>query len=185
MMRLKTRRQILKIGAKASLALLCPAPILAAIKTPSPPPRSLSFYNTHTQESLDVCYFKNGKYDLNALAQINYILRDHRTGGIRPIEKALLNFLAVITAYTGSQNTFHVISGYRSAATNAMLRSITTGVAKKSLHIVGKAIDIRLPHYNTLALRDLCINLRHGGVGYYSKHDFVHLDIGQVRSWNS
>ena len=184
-MKPKTRRQILKIGAKATLALLCPGPIFAAVKPATPVPRSLSFYNTHTQESLEVCYFKNGKYDLKALDQINYILRDHRTGGICPIEKALLNFLATVTAYTGSHNIFHVISGYRSAATNAMLRSITTGVAKKSLHIVGKAIDIRLPNYNTLALRDLCINLHHGGVGYYSKHDFVHLDIGQVRCWNS
>ena len=185
MMKPKTRRQILKIGAKATLALLCPLPTFAGIKPAISAHRNLSFYNTHTQESLDVCYFKNGKYDFKALARINYILRDHRTGGIRPIEIALLNLLTLVGANTGSQSSFHVISGYRSAATNAMLRSITTGVAKKSLHIVGKAIDIRLPNYNTLALRDLCINLHHGGVGYYSKHDFVHLDIGQVCSWNS
>jgi uncharacterized protein YcbK (DUF882 family) len=185
MMKSKTRRQILKIGAKTTLALFCPLSISAAIKPTTPASRSLSFYNTHTKESLYVCYFKNGRYDPKALRQINFILRDHRTGDIRPISKGLLNLLTMVASQVKAQKTFHVISGYRSPATNAMLHSITSGVARKSLHMAGKAIDIRVPNYSTLALRDLCINMNQGGVGYYSKSNFVHLDIGQVRCWSS
>jgi len=184
-MKPETRRQILKIGAKTTLALFFPLPISAAIKLTIPASRSLSFYNTHTKESLYVCYFKNGRYDPKALSQINFILRDHRTGDIRPIARELLDLLTMVASQVKAQKTFHVISGYRSPATNAMLHSITTGVARKSLHMVGKAIDIRIPNYSTLALRDLCINLHQGGVGYYPKSNFVHLDIGQVRYWDS
>lgn len=184
-MKPKTRRQILQIGAQATLALLCPLPISAAIKPIIPAPRSLSFYNTHTKESLDVCYFKNGHYDLKALNRINFILRDHRTGDIYPIARGLLDLLEKVASKVKNQKTFHVISGYRSPATNAMLRSITTGVARKSLHLAGKAIDVRLPNYSTLELRNLCIDLHRGGVGYYSKSNFVHLDIGHVRNWSS
>jgi uncharacterized protein YcbK (DUF882 family) len=184
-MRPKTRRQILKIGAKTTLALFYPLPISATKKPKPPASRSLSFYNTHTNESLEVCYYKNDRYDPYALSQINFILRDHRTGDIRPIARELLDLLTIVASQAKTQNTFHVISGYRSPATNAMLHSMSRGVARKSLHMFGKAIDIRVPNYSTLTLRDLCLSLHQGGVGYYSKSDFLHLDIGPVRYWSS
>lgn len=180
-----TRRQILKVGTQAALALLCPWPISAAIKSTTPAPRSLSFYNTHTGEALDVCYFKNGHYDQRALDRINFILRDHRTGDIRSMDRDLLDLLTKVTARIDTKSPFHIISGYRSPATNAMLRNISTGVAKRSLHMVGRAIDIRLPHYDTRTLRNICIGLKAGGVGYYSRSNFVHIDTGRIRAWGS
>ncbi len=185
MMKPTTRRQILKLGVQASLTVLIPLPLSAAIKSASPPDRKIAFYNTHTKEALEVSYFKNGKYDQIALDRINFILRDHRTGGVRSIDKNLLNLLTIVASRTKSADPFHVISGYRSPATNAMLRKISSGVSTKSLHLVGKAIDIRLPDYDTMALRNLCVGLKCGGVGYYSRSNFVHLDIGRVRTWGS
>lgn len=164
---------------------MCPWPISAAIKPIAPSPRMLSFYNTHTKEALDVCYFKNGHYDQKALEQINFILRDHRTGDIRSIDRELLDLLTTVAAQTNTKSPFHIISGYRSPVTNAMLRNISAGVAKKSLHMVGKAIDIRLPHYDTRVLRNVCIQLKSGGVGYYSRSNFVHIDTGRVRTWGA
>lgn len=180
-----TRRQILKLGMQVSFAMLVPMPISAAIKPALPADRKLSFYNTHTQESLEISYFKKGRYDQKALDRINFILRDHRTGDVCTIDKQLLNLLVSVSLKTSTHKPFHVISGYRSPATNAMLRNKSNGVASKSLHLVGKAIDIRLPDYGTLDLRNLCLNLECGGVGYYSRSDFVHLDTGRVRSWGS
>ncbi len=185
MLKTATRRQFLKLGVQASLSVMIPLPLSAAINPESSPDRKLAFYNTHTKEALEVSYFKNGKYDQTALDRINFILRDHRTGEVRPIDRNLLNLLTLVASRTNSMDPFHVISGYRSPATNAMLRKISTGVSKKSLHLTGKAIDIRLPQYNTLALRDLCVGLKCGGVGYYSKSNFVHLDMGRVRTWGS
>jgi uncharacterized protein YcbK (DUF882 family) len=185
MMKSITRRQILKIGVQASFAMLCPLPLRAATKPTDSVPRSLSFFNTHTNESLDVCYYKNGRYDKNALERINFILRDHRSGEIRSIDVELLNLLNKVASNVEKQKPFHIISGYRSPATNAMLQKTTNGVASKSLHLVGKAIDVRLPNFSTLALRDICLDLKGGGVGYYSRSDFVHLDTGRVRRWGS
>lgn len=184
-MKTTTRRHILKLGIQAGLTVLCPWRISAAIKPIVPTPRSLSFYNTHTRESLDVCYFKNGHYDQKALDRINFILRDHRTGDIHLIDRDLLNLLTVVADRTNSNKPFHIISGYRSPATNAMLRNISSGVARQSLHLAGRAIDIRLPDYDTMALRNMCIDLKSGGVGYYSRSNFVHLDTGRVRTWGA
>ena len=145
--------------------------------------RSLSFFNIHTAEHLSVCYHENGGYQPEALASINHLLRDYRTDETRPIDPQLLDILYQLRRKTGQVEPFHVISGYRSPKTNAMLRRRTTGVAKSSLHTKGKAIDIRLPGCATSRLRDLCIEMRAGGVGYYGRSDFVHLDTGRIRSW--
>lgn len=159
-------------------------PTLAAVARTLDPDRRLAFYNTHTQEELCICYYSNGVYQPEALNRINHILRDHRTNQVSPIDPQLLDLLHVVSSKIRPCDPFHVISGYRSTATNEMLRKCGGGgVAKKSMHMHGKAIDIRLPGYKTERLRDLCINLQAGGVGYYPESNFVHIDIGRFRTW--
>ena len=177
------RRDFLKLAAGALVTGIMPTPALATVLKHTDARRSLSFYNTHTQEKLNVCYFDQTGYRPEALADINYILRDFRTHEILSIDPRLLDQLFLVKARIHPRTPFHIISGYRSAATNAMLRRVSTGVARHSLHTKGQAVDIRLPGYNTHRLRNLCIQLKAGGVGYYPKSDFVHLDTGRVRTW--
>jgi len=160
-----------------------PASILAAVERFITPEKNLSFYNTHTQENLEVCYYRQGHYRSKALTQINYILRDHRTNEIRPIDTQLLDLLNDISSGFQNRSPLHVISGYRSPASNAKLRRRSKKVAAFSLHMKGKAIDIRLPGCPTRILREAAVNLRRGGVGYYPRTDFVHVDVGRVRHW--
>jgi uncharacterized protein YcbK (DUF882 family) len=164
-------------------AALNPLPASAGIDLLLKPEKKLRFYCIHTRECLDVCYCRNGVYEADALRRINYILRDHRTGGIMTIDTDLLDLLHDISLKTRSKSPFHVISGYRSAATNARLRRTGRGVAAKSLHIKGKAIDVRIPGVPTQRLRNESIKMRGGGVGYYRKPDFVHIDVGRIRYW--
>ncbi|MGH6635965.1 MAG: YcbK family protein [Gammaproteobacteria bacterium] len=145
--------------------------------------RSLSLYHTHTNERLSLVYYSEGKYALEALRRIDYLLRDHRTGAIFPIAPRLLDVLFDVSLQTGAQNVFEVICGYRSPATNEMLRAHGAGVSKNSLHMLGKAIDVRLGRIQTAHLRDIALAMGRGGVGYYPKSNFVHLDVGRVRSW--
>ena len=143
----------------------------------------LKLLNLHTDERLKVTYWADGAFDPAALAQIDHLLRDHRTGEAHPIDHALLYLLHRLQAQVGWHRELHVISGYRSPKTNAMLRQVSTGVAKRSLHTQGRAIDVRVPHLATEKLYKLAKDLRGGGVGLYRKSAFVHLDTGRVRSW--
>ena len=143
----------------------------------------LSLYNTHTHESLDVCYYAQGQYSSKSLTKIDHILRDHRTEEIKPIHKGLLNLLHSISMTLDQPARFHIVSGYRSPETNAELSKQSKYVVKNSLHMKGEAADIRIPGYDTRRLRNVCMKLKAGGVGYYRKSDFVHLDIGLVRHW--
>ncbi len=177
------RREFLGLCALTTAAALSPSTAVAALGRLVDPGKSLSFYNLHTDEYLDVCYRRNGKYDPGALKKINYILRDHRSGDVKPIDAQLLDLLHTISLETRSQSPFHIISGYRSPATNSRLRRKSKGIASKSLHMCGKAIDIRLPGYSTRRLRDVAIAVKGGGVGFYPKADFVHVDVGRVRYW--
>lgn len=145
--------------------------------------RSLSLYHTHTNERLSLVYYSEGTYALEALRRIDYLLRDHRSGAIFPIAPRLLDVLFDVSLQTGAQGVFEVICGYRSPATNEMLRAHGTGVSKNSLHMLGKAIDVRLGHIQTAHLRDIALAMGRGGVGYYPQSNFVHLDVGRVRSW--
>lgn len=145
--------------------------------------RQLDFYHTHTGENLSVTYFRNGDYQPAALEQLNRFLSDWRNGKGREIDPELLDILWEIQQVTGSRDTYEVISAYRSPETNAMLRSRSSGVAKNSQHLHGKAIDVRLRGVDTRVLRDTALRLGRGGVGYYAKSDFVHVDTGRVRSW--
>lgn len=172
-----TRRDFLKC-AGAALAV---APVAAWARGWEC--RSLSFVHTHTGESLSCVYYQAGGYDPATLARVNRFLRDFRTGDVHPIDPGVLDILFAVRSRAGRDDPFHVISGYRSPTTNAYLRSRSSGVAKHSLHMEGRAIDVRLPGLPTRKLRDIGLTLQRGGVGYYPASDFVHLDTGRVRFW--
>ncbi|PIE65703.1 MAG: Twin-arginine translocation pathway signal [Desulfobacterales bacterium] len=145
--------------------------------------RSLSFYHTHTCQSLDIVYAHGDCYDIKALKKIDDYLKDFRTGDKYPIDRRLLDQLWIIEQAMGKKGTFEVISGYRSPVTNESLRKNSSGVAKRSFHMQGRAIDIRFSGASTAEVRDFAVALKSGGVGYYPKSDFVHLDTGKVRTW--
>ena len=147
--------------------------------------RELSFYHTHTGKRLDVTYWQDGDYVPDALDDINHFLSDFRTGDTVEIDPELLDLIYDVRASLGSDGVYEVISAYRSPKTNEMLRGrgANSGVAKKSQHLLGKAIDVRLRGVETTRLRDQAIALRRGGVGYYAQSDFVHMDTGRVRRW--
>lgn len=147
--------------------------------------RELSFYHTHTRKHLDVVYWQDGAYVDTALDQINAFLSDFRTGDKVEMDPNLLDVIYDVRESLGSNGTYQIISAYRSPKTNEMLRarSPSSGVAKKSQHILGRAIDVRLEGVKTTDLRDAAISLQRGGVGYYEASDFVHMDTGRVRRW--
>jgi len=145
--------------------------------------RTLSFYHTHTEKSLQVVYFRQGEYDPRALADLRVFMADWRDGKQHDIDPQLMDILWQLQQITGSNNTWEVISAYRSPETNEMLRSKSSAVAKKSQHLLGNAIDVRLRGTGLEVLRDTAKTLKLGGVGYYSKSNFVHVDTGRVRYW--
>lgn len=172
------------LGAAATL-LVKPSwkPAFAAL--PRSGARSLSFHNLHTGERLAVDYWVEGRYQAQALNAVNSLLRDFRTGEVHVIAPSLLDLLATMRFRLEAQGPIEVISGYRSAATNAMLHAAHehSGVAAKSLHMQGMAVDIRVPGRVLEQVRDAALTVRGGGVGYYPASDFVHVDIGAVRRW--
>jgi len=145
--------------------------------------RQLSFYHTHTQLSLDVVYYENGEYVDSALNEINRFLKDFRTGDIAEMDPKLLDILHDVRAELGSDETYEVISAYRSPKTNELLRSKSGGVARNSQHLLGNAIDVRLRGVQIEKLRDTALDIKRGGVGFYKQSDFVHMDTGRVRRW--
>lgn len=144
--------------------------------------RRLAFLHTHTRETVTVPYFADGRYLPAGLSRLDEFLRDHRTGDQYPIDPALLDILYDLRLATGAKAPFQVISAYRSPRTNETLRR-GGGVASRSLHLEGRAIDIRLADVRTTSLRDAALELARGGVGYYRASDFVHVDTGRVRRW--
>jgi uncharacterized protein YcbK (DUF882 family) len=166
------------LGTTATLA----APSLWA-SVHRAPERSLAFKNLHTGESLRATFWAEGRYLNDELKAVNHVLRDHRSGDVHPMDPNLLDLLYALQQSVAVTGAFHIISGYRSPASNQKLRSKSGGVAKKSLHMQGKAIDIRLPGCKLKQLRDAALTLKAGGVGYYAKSDFIHVDTGRVRRW--
>ena len=146
-------------------------------------PRALAFRHTHTGEELSVTYAAGDSYFPDAMARIRWLLRDFRNDETRAIDAQLLDQLHALAAITGSRAPYDVISGYRSPATNEALRRRSGGVAAHSLHLEGRAIDIRLADVTLGDLRDAAISLRAGGVGFYPQSEFVHVDTGRVRRW--
>jgi uncharacterized protein YcbK (DUF882 family) len=196
------RRRFLQVGAAAAAVVAIPsrlkavspppaavAPVTAAAaapKGPAAPIRALSFVHTHTAERMEIAYAVGGQYQAEALAKLNHLLRDFRTGESKPIDPKLFDLLHELTVELGNDTPFHIISGYRSPHTNKMLQArggANTGVASKSLHMVGKAMDIRVPDVKLKTLREAAADLKRGGVGYYPSSNFVHVDTGRVRYW--
>jgi uncharacterized protein YcbK (DUF882 family) len=180
----RSRRLFLKCALLAAVPFVSPPALsLARLHDPISSERSLSFYNPHTGESLKTLYWSDGAYLSDALAEINHIFRDHRTDEIKPIDERLLDLLYTIHRKFRTRQPYHIISGYRCPSTNALLRAKNRMVAKNSLHMYGKAADVRLPQSDLSALRRVAISLMGGGVGYYPKSQFVHIDVGKVRYW--
>ena len=176
----ESRRSFLRgLAGLAAVALAAPARLVADTRSE----RILSLSHTHTGERLTVPYFADGGYLPEALSRLNHHLRDHRSGEECAIDPALFDMLNELRLATGTREPFQVISGYRSPRTNAKLRSAGRGVAKRSLHMDGRAIDVRLADVKSSALRDAALELRRGGVGYYRHSDFVHVDTGRFRTW--
>lgn len=178
-----SRRHLLKLSAFSMLAGLYPSSIFAKARDWHSSEKSLSLYNTHTEESLDMVYWTDGRYLDGTLTKIDYIMRDHRTGETKSIDTRLLDLLYSIQKRMNVKQPFHIISGYRSQKTNAILRKNDRGVSGKSLHMLGKAVDIRLPDAELSSLRKVTIDLKGGGVGYYPRSDFIHVDLGRLRYW--
>ena len=144
--------------------------------------RSLNLYNIHTGEFVNQIYWQDGQYIQEGLDDINVLLRDFRTREVSHISRNLLDDLHDLQTIFNPKQPISIISGYRSPKTNAQLRK-NGGVAKRSLHMQGKAIDIRLPGINLKHVQKAAIQMQRGGVGIYTKSNFVHLDTGRVRRW--
>ena len=174
------RRQFLtcSVAAAATLSIL-------PRTGPAIPPshRSLSLYDPPSLTTLDIEYWVDGWYNPDAMAQISYFMRDRRNDHVIDMDPALIDILHAIWQRTGAASPIHIVSGYRSPATNAYLAATRRGVARNSYHMYGKAADIRLSDVSTYGLREIALSLRAGGVGYYPRSGFVHVDTGPIRSW--
>ena len=176
------RRRFLR--ASVAGAVIAAAPLATVSNTVwAASERRLALLNLHTGERINQPYWMQGDYLPDSLAQINRVLRDHRSGEVYPIDPGLLDLLSALQQQVGSRAGYEVISGYRSPATNARLSSKSTGVAKRSLHMQGKAIDIRLPGTQLVHLHRAAKSLQAGGVGLYTSSNFIHVDTGRVRYW--
>ena len=175
-----TRRRFL--GASiASLACLGPLPAFAQPRKAYQ--RSVSFRHMHTNEALNIVYWAQGQYVPDALKEINHVLRDHRTGDVKRIDPQLVDLLYAMGRRLGTSKPFEVVSGYRSPATNAMLRRNSKRVAKSSFHMEGKAVDVRVSGFEPRTLAQLARGMGAGGVGFYPRSNFIHVDVGPVRYW--
>lgn len=182
------RRDVLKAGLTGMLGIL---PVVAlgsevraaTMALPGTGSFDIKFRNAHTGDSFDGAYRVGSKYLPEAFEKINFILRDFRTSDVFPIDPRVIDILYMISKKSGRDQPFEILSGYRSAKTNAMLSRVSKGVAKHSLHMTGQAIDLRLPGYSTRGVSKIARSLRVGGVGYYPDSNFVHVDTGQVRHW--
>lgn len=145
--------------------------------------RFLHLTNLHTNESCEVCFWKNGQFQASQLSQLDQLLRDFRRNEAIDMDRALYMQMDLLQSSLGGQHKFEIISGYRSPATNEMLRSKSNGVAKKSFHMTGQAVDLRVKGVELAKVHQAALDLAMGGVGYYPRSGFIHLDTGRVRSW--
>lgn len=171
--------------ALAALACLALLPASATVaNVPAVREYRLRFYHTHTGERLDIVYRRGDRYVSSALSKLNYFLRDHRTGNVHAYAPQVFDLLHDLTVSVGRpDDEIDVVCGYRTPWSNEFLRHHSDGVAEHSLHMEAKAIDIRVPGIRTAQLRDAALALHRGGVGYYAKSDFIHVDVGRVRRW--
>lgn len=178
-------RHGVSVGMMAALgASLLPGTALAQMSNPAAlGGRNLQMFNAHTGEKFQGAYWVNGRYQPDAFAGIKHVMRDHRSGETFPIDPRLMDILYVLQNKLDNFGGFKVLSGYRSPKSNAMLRRNGEGVAKNSLHMTGQAIDVALPGTSLSTLHKMAIAVHSGGVGFYPKTGFVHIDTGRVRTW--
>lgn len=175
------RRRFLRLGAAAAVPLLAPA-----ARASMTAERRIALVHTHTRERVNLAYAASGRYIPAAMATLDRFLRDHYSGDVGRIDAQLFDLLVRVRRELGASDEvpFEIISGYRAPTTNARLReSRGGGVARHSLHMEGRALDIRLPAVPLVDLRDAALALRAGGVGFYPGQQFVHVDTGRVRAW--
>ncbi|MGF1909859.1 DUF882 domain-containing protein [Vibrio kasasachensis] len=177
-----SRRNFIKL-AGSGLAVASCAPSIAIASYPDLA-RSLALSNVHTGELLETRYFDGSKYLLNEMTRIDKICRDFRRNEVHKMDKHLFDQISLIQAELGVEAEVQIISGYRSPATNNALRARSSGVAKKSYHMLGQAIDFRLDGVNLKKVRDIAREIKAGGVGYYPSSGFIHVDTGPVRYWS-
>jgi uncharacterized protein YcbK (DUF882 family) len=147
--------------------------------------RTIELHNTHTNETVSAVYRRGEEYQSRAIESLRQLMRDHRSGEAHDIDLKLYDQLHDLALAAGCEPRFEIISGYRSPESNASMAARPgSGVAKKSLHMEGRAIDVRLHKCSCADLRDLALAAAQGGVGYYRRSDFVHLDTGRFRTWN-
>jgi len=175
-----TRRDFLSCSAAAFASLMAPDVFARAHPRGE---KALDFYNIHTGERRKATYWIDGQYIHEELEVINKLMRDHRNGEQASMDPQLLDVLHQLQRKTGKRGNFEIISAYRSPASNSRLHKAGSGVAKKSLHMQGRAVDIRLPGVELKSLRQAALNLHAGGVGYYPNSNFIHVDTGRPRFW--
>ncbi len=176
------RRAFLRSAAFMVGGLSVVSPAFAGLTTKRE--RQVSFYNKHTGETVRAVYWVPDEgYVKQSLAEVSYILRDHRTDEVKPVDPQLLDQMYAMHLALSARQPIHVISGYRSPATNAMLRRRSRHVAKNSLHMQGRAVDIRVPGRRVADVYRAAVSLKAGGVGFYPRSEFVHIDTGRVRTW--
>lgn len=184
-----TRRQLIQTaiaaGAGVTMARFALAKGEAVSETPELLERHLELHNTHTNETVSVVYRRGTEYIARAIDSLRHVMRDHRNGASHDIDVALYDQLYDLAQAAGCDARYQIISGYRSAESNAQMAARPgSGVAKRSMHIEGRAIDVRLNGCTCSKLHDLALAAARGGVGYYRSSDFVHLDTGRFRTWN-
>jgi uncharacterized protein YcbK (DUF882 family) len=183
-----SRRRVLASGL-AGTALLCSRALFAAQNSVAPSAaasaaaKGIALANLHTGERLEIEYFRDGVYVPEAMISIEALLRDFRNGDKHPIDPKLMDYLVDAAAKAGKPAAYSVISGYRSPETNQRLHEQSSGVSQHSLHLQGRAIDVRLIGVDCKDLAGRAEELKRGGVGYYRASDFVHLDTGAFRTW--
>jgi uncharacterized protein YcbK (DUF882 family) len=178
------RRRFIKMTIFSGLTAFVPFRALASIPDANPKDRTLWLFNPVNEETLNATYWSNGHYVPDALEKIDYIMRDHRTGEVKSIDLGLINLLHTIKIHIGLDEPFHVVSGYRCRKSNELLRKSGRNAARNSYHLRGQAADIRLPDGHLASLRKVATVIKGGGVGYYPRDNFVHVDVGPVRYWS-
>ncbi len=178
-----SRRRFLKNMAYGSLLALAGTNSVNAAFRRFPSHKTLALEHLHTGDKLKLTYYEGGRYLNDALREISFLLRDYHNDYVHPIDTDLLDQLYDLKLSLGINKPFHIVSGYRSPITNAKMRKRSHGVAKNSLHMEGRAIDIRIEGVDTRDIRNAALAMQRGGVGYYERSDFVHLDTGSVRTW--
>ena len=175
------RRGFLKLAACAT-GVFAASPALAKVALSKE--RTLSVYVPRSGETVRLVYWTPVEnYIRESIKELSWTLRDHRNDNMKMMDPKLLDQLYALQLRMETTTPIHVISGYRSPVTNAMLRRTNKAVAKNSMHMYGKAVDIRMPGHSISALRRAAVSLQAGGVGYYRRSKFIHIDSGDVRTW--